>query len=178
MSKNYVIIIHFVLPLVMFYLSGEERCLQTGRVCDVVEIPQSCLANRTSRSPSWDIRDTVNPPRGLINQWCSLAIGCGIISIILHPGGLPIIWKDKTKPSIFSYDCGLENYWYRIMKIACLSFHKCLQSMKCMSYNSCMKEGVVIKSCLCGHFRLYKYLSCQSWRSSYPLVTPFHIFYQ
>ena len=44
--------------------SAEKRCLQTGRFCDVVEIPQSCMATATSRPPAWDIRDTVNPPRG------------------------------------------------------------------------------------------------------------------
>ena len=35
-----------------------------GRVCDVVEIPQSRMATATSQPPAWDIRDTVNPPRG------------------------------------------------------------------------------------------------------------------
>ena len=44
--------------------SAEKRCLQTGRFCDVVEIPQSRMATTTSRPPAQDIRDTVNPPRG------------------------------------------------------------------------------------------------------------------
>ena len=35
-----------------------------GRVCDVVEIPQSRMATATSQPPARDIRDTVNPPRG------------------------------------------------------------------------------------------------------------------
>ena len=36
-----------------------------GRVCDVVEIPQSCMATTaTSQPPARDIQDTVNPPRG------------------------------------------------------------------------------------------------------------------
>ena len=44
--------------------SAEKQCLQTGRVCDVVEIPQSRMATVTSWPPARDIRDTVNPPRG------------------------------------------------------------------------------------------------------------------
>ena len=44
--------------------SAQKRCLQMGRVCDVMEIPQSRLATATSRPPARDIRDTVNPPRG------------------------------------------------------------------------------------------------------------------
>ena len=44
--------------------SAEKQCLKTGRVCDVVEIPQSRMATATSRPPARDIRDTVNPPRG------------------------------------------------------------------------------------------------------------------
>ena len=32
-----------------------------GRVCDVVEIPQSRMATATSRPPARDIRDNVNP---------------------------------------------------------------------------------------------------------------------
>ena len=65
MSKNYVIIIQSVLPLidVLSTTSAEKRCLQTGRVCDVVEIPQSRMATATSRPPARDIRDTVNPTR-------------------------------------------------------------------------------------------------------------------
>ena len=35
-----------------------------GRVCDVVEIPQSRMATATSRPPAGDIGDTVNPPKG------------------------------------------------------------------------------------------------------------------
>ena len=35
-----------------------------GRIRDVVEIPQSRIATAMSRPPVWDIRDTVNPPRG------------------------------------------------------------------------------------------------------------------
>ena len=38
--------------------STEKQCLQTGRVCDVVEIPQSRMATATSRPPVRDIRDT------------------------------------------------------------------------------------------------------------------------
>ena len=44
--------------------STEKECLQTGRVCDVVEIPHSRMGTATSRLPARDIRDTVNPPRG------------------------------------------------------------------------------------------------------------------
>ena len=44
--------------------SAQKRCLQMGRVCDVMEILQSRLATATSRPPARDIRDTVNPPRG------------------------------------------------------------------------------------------------------------------
>ena len=44
---------------------AEKQCLQTGRVCDVMEIPQSrMMATATSRPPARDIRDTVNPPKG------------------------------------------------------------------------------------------------------------------
>ena len=43
--------------------STEKQCLQTGRVCDVVGIPQSRIATATSRPPARNIRDTVNPPR-------------------------------------------------------------------------------------------------------------------
>ena len=44
--------------------SAEKQCLQTGRVRDVEEIPQSRMATAKSRLPVRDIRDTVNPPRG------------------------------------------------------------------------------------------------------------------
>ena len=44
--------------------SSEKRYLQTGHVCDVVEIPQSLMATATSGPPLGNIRDTVNPPRG------------------------------------------------------------------------------------------------------------------
>ena len=49
---------------VLSTMRAEKRCLQTGRVCDDVEIPQSRMATATSRLPARDIRDTVNPPRG------------------------------------------------------------------------------------------------------------------
>ena len=44
--------------------SAENQCLQTGRIRDVVEIPQSRMATATSRPPVRDIGDPVNPPRG------------------------------------------------------------------------------------------------------------------
>ena len=44
--------------------SAEKQCLQTTRVCDVVEIRQSRMATGTSRPPARDVRDTVDPPRG------------------------------------------------------------------------------------------------------------------
>ena len=44
--------------------STEKRCLQIGRVCDIMKIPQSRMATATSRPAVWDIRDTVNLPRG------------------------------------------------------------------------------------------------------------------
>ena len=44
--------------------SAQKRCLQMGRVCDVMEILQSRLATATSRPPARDIRGTVNPTRG------------------------------------------------------------------------------------------------------------------
>ena len=39
-----------------------------GRVSDIMEIPQSRMTTATSRPPLRDIRDTVNPPRGPINN--------------------------------------------------------------------------------------------------------------
>ena len=44
--------------------SAEKQCLQTGCVCDVVEIPQWRMATATSQPPARDIRDTMNPLRG------------------------------------------------------------------------------------------------------------------
>ena len=44
--------------------SAEKQCLQTGRVCDVVVIPQSRMATATSRPLARDIRDTVNQSSG------------------------------------------------------------------------------------------------------------------
>ena len=44
--------------------SAEKQCLQAGRVCHVVVIPQSRMATATSRPPARDIRDTVNPSSG------------------------------------------------------------------------------------------------------------------
>ena len=56
---------------------AEKRCLQTWPVCDVVDIPQWRMATATSWPPARDSRDTVNPPRALTNQQCSLTNGGG-----------------------------------------------------------------------------------------------------
>ena len=71
--------------------SAEKWCLQTGRIRDVVEIPQSRIATTTSRPPVRDIRDTVNPLGALTNQRCSLATGCGIIRLI-------VVCADRDQP--------------------------------------------------------------------------------
>ena len=65
--------------------SAEKQCLQTERVCDIVEIPQSRMATATSRPPARDIRNTVNPPRGFHQSaMLTIATGCGIIGYISY----------------------------------------------------------------------------------------------
>ena len=74
----------------MFYQSGVQKSDVYKRdvFCDVMEIPQSCMATAKSWPPVRDIQDTVNPPRALTNQQCSLATGYGIkveiIFFLLH----------------------------------------------------------------------------------------------
>ena len=63
MSKNYAIIIQFVLLVTTFYWSVAQRSDVYLRdiVCDVVEIPQSRMATTMSKPHFRGTRDTVSP---------------------------------------------------------------------------------------------------------------------
>ena len=86
MSKNYAIIIHFMLPLTTFYRSGVHRSdvykwdafVTSWRFYNRAWQPQ-----RHDRLP--ETSGTLWIHRGaLTNQRCSLATGCGIIHFIMN----------------------------------------------------------------------------------------------
>ena len=77
MSKNYAIIIQFVLPLTMFYWSGAQKSNVYKR--DVF-VTSWRFHNHAWQPQLPEISRTLWIHRGaLTNQRCSLATGCGII---------------------------------------------------------------------------------------------------
>ena len=67
----FALIRHLVARWVKHYsmtIHSEKRCLQTFLVCDVIETPQSRVATTTSRPPTQDIREIVNPGRESISD--------------------------------------------------------------------------------------------------------------
>ena len=94
MSKNYAIIIQFVLPLTTFYRSGAQRSNVYKR--------DAFVTSWRSHNRAWQPRRhdrlsetsrTLWIHRGaLTNQRCSLATGCGIIPLtsVVHENGLSV----------------------------------------------------------------------------------------
>ena len=95
MSKNYAIIIHFMLPLTTFYRSGAHRSdvykwdafVTSWRFYNRAWQPQRHDGLPETSGTLWIHRGA------LTNQRCSLATGCGIIHIIWwFYLTTPIIW--------------------------------------------------------------------------------------
>ena len=90
MSKNYAIIIQFVLPLTKFYRSGAQR--------NNVYKRDAFVTSWRSHNRAWQPRrhDRLSETSGtlwihrgaLTNQRCSLATGCGIICLMALIGNM------------------------------------------------------------------------------------------
>ena len=116
MSKNYAIIIQFVLPLTKFYRSGAQR--------NNVYKRDACVTSWRFHNRAWQPRrhDRLSETSGILwihrgaltNQRCSLATGCGITHLfsryviitidIMVDMDIPITWLELT--FIFNFYCG------------------------------------------------------------------------
>ena len=123
MSKNYAIIIHFMLPLTTFYRSGAPRSdvykwdafVTSWRFYNRAWQPQ-----RHDRPP--ETSGTLWIHRGaLTNQRCSLATGCGIKQGIVLVAPIPLFEglsnADLDKVRCSSKVLKKNDYWCEIIAL-------------------------------------------------------------
>ena len=120
MSKNYAIIIHFMLPLTTFYRSGAHRSDVYKRDAFVTSwrfYNRAWQPQRHDRLP--ETSGTLWIHRGaLTNQRCSLATGCGIIPSTICTINPPIWDASNPKTRMFlisSYSCLCPIHWSQVL---------------------------------------------------------------
>ena len=115
MSKNYAIIIQFVLPLTTFYRSGAQRSDVYKRDMFVTLWRFHNRAWQPQRHDSLsETSGTMWIHRGVLtNQRCSLATGCGII-LLSHPHRSPQIKYISHKIALIPTGLLKQVHWATI----------------------------------------------------------------